>query len=72
MREIYGFLRLANQFGHTSQVRTQALVLQTCADLRVRLARALNALEPHSVLKRSGEAGIVRHGFRKDTETYPA
>ena len=34
MREIYGFLRLANPFGHPSQVRTQALVLQTCVDLR--------------------------------------
>ena len=41
MREIYGFLRLAsrlaNPFGHPSQVRTQVLVLQTCVDL----ARAL-------------------------------
>ena len=44
---------------------------KNCVDLRVRLARALNALEPYSVLKRSGEAGIVRHSFRKDTETYP-
>ena len=38
MREIYGFLRfasrLANPFGHPSQVRTQVLVLQTCVDLR--------------------------------------
>ena len=42
MREIYGFLRLAgrlaNLFGHPSQVRTQVLVLQTSgsfyADLR--------------------------------------
>ena len=38
MREIYGFLRLArrlaNLFGHHSQVRTQVLVLQTCVDLR--------------------------------------
>ena len=38
MREIYGFLRLAsrlaNPFGHLSQVRTQVLVLQTCVDLR--------------------------------------
>ena len=49
MREIYGFLRLAsrlaNPFGHPSQVRTQVLVLQTCVDfvdLRVRLARALD------------------------------
>ena len=32
--EIYGFLRLANPFGHPSQVRTQVLVLQTCVDLR--------------------------------------
>ena len=45
MREIYDFLRLAsrlaNPFGHPSQV----LVLQTCVDfvdLRVRLARALD------------------------------
>ena len=30
--------RLANPFGHPSQVRTQVLVLQTCVDLRVRLA----------------------------------
>ena len=41
MREIYGSLRLANPFGHPSQVRTQVLLLQTCVDLRVRLARAL-------------------------------
>ena len=41
MREIYGFLRLANPFGHLSQVRTQVLVLPTCVDLRVCLARAL-------------------------------
>ena len=38
MREIYGFLRLAsrlaNPFGHPSQVRTQVLVFQTCVDLR--------------------------------------
>ena len=38
MREIYGFLRLAswlaNSFDLPSQVRTQVLVLQTCADLR--------------------------------------
>ena len=34
MREIYVFLRLANPFGHPSQVRTQVLVLQTCVDLR--------------------------------------
>ena len=33
--------RLTNPFGHPSQVRTQVLVLQTCVDLRVRLARAL-------------------------------
>ena len=26
--------RLANPFGHPSQVRTQVLVLQTCVDLR--------------------------------------
>ena len=48
MREIYGFLRLAsrlaNPFGHPSQVRMQVLVLQTCIDLRVRLARALERL----------------------------
>ena len=30
--------RLANLFGHPSQVRTQVLVLKTCVDLRVRLA----------------------------------
>ena len=46
MREIYDFLRLAsrlaNPFGHPSQVRTQVLILQTCVDLRVRLARALD------------------------------
>ena len=45
MREIWGFLRpvsrLANPFGgHPSEVRTQTLVLQTCVDLRVRLACA--------------------------------
>ena len=38
MRKIYSFLRLAsrlaNPFGHPSQVRTQVLVLQTCVDLR--------------------------------------
>ena len=39
MREIYGFLRLANPFVHPSQ----GPVLQTCVDLRVRLARALCA-----------------------------
>ena len=33
---------LANLFGHPSQVHTQVLVLQTCIDLRVRLARALD------------------------------
>ena len=47
MREIYGFLRLASQlanlFGHPSQVHTQVLVLQTCVDLRVRLATGLNS-----------------------------
>ena len=36
--EIYGFLRfasrLANPFGHLSQVCTQVLVLQACVDLR--------------------------------------
>ena len=45
MRKIDGFLRLAsrlaNPFGHPLQVRAQVLVLQTCIDLRVRLARAL-------------------------------
>ena len=44
MREMYGFLRLANPFGHPSQFRTQVLSLQTCVacvDLRGRLARAL-------------------------------
>ena len=44
MHEIYGFLRLvsrlANLFGHPSQVRTQVLVWQTCIDLRVCLAKA--------------------------------
>ena len=49
VREIYGFLRLANPFGHPSQVRTQVLVLQTCVDLRVRLARALILREPRFV-----------------------
>ena len=42
MREMYGFLRLASQlasrlanpFGHPSQVCMQVLVLQTCVDLR--------------------------------------
>ena len=38
MRQMYGFLRLAsrlaNPFGHPSQVRTQVLLLQTCVDLR--------------------------------------
>ena len=34
-------IRLANPFGHPSQVRTQVLVLQTCVDWRVSLARAL-------------------------------
>ena len=34
MREIYGFLRLVNPFGHPSQVNKQVLVLQTCDDLR--------------------------------------
>ena len=33
--------RLANPFGHPSQVRTQVLVLQTCVDLRVRLASGI-------------------------------
>ena len=32
--------RVANPFGHPSQVRMQVLVLKTCVDLRVRLARA--------------------------------
>ena len=53
MREIYGFLRLvsrlANPFGHPSQVRTQVLVLQTCVDLRVHLARALVPQSCHSL-----------------------
>ena len=35
--------RLANPFGHLSQVCMQVLVLQTCIDLRVRLARALKS-----------------------------
>ena len=38
MRKIYGFFRLAsrlaNPFGHPSQVPMQVLVLQTCIDLR--------------------------------------
>ena len=38
MRGIYGFLRLANRlanpFGHPSQVHTQVLVFQICVDLR--------------------------------------
>ena len=34
MREISDFFRLANPFGHPSQVRTQVLVLQTRVDLR--------------------------------------
>ena len=46
--KLNGFLRLAsrlvNSFGHPSQVRTQVLVLQTCVDLRVRLARALRSV----------------------------
>ena len=46
IREIYGFLRLAsrlaNPFGHPSQVHTQVLLLQSCVDLRVRLASGLN------------------------------
>ena len=47
MCEIYYFLRLAsrlaNPFGYPSQVHTQVLDLQTCVDLRVRLARALGS-----------------------------
>ena len=46
--EIYDFCNLcelaswlANPFSHPSQVHTQALVLQTCIDWRVHLARAL-------------------------------
>ena len=35
--------RLANPFGHLSQVCMQVLVLQICIDLRVRLARALKS-----------------------------
>ena len=38
MREIYGFLRLL-----------QVLVLQTCVDLRVRLARALQQVYIHAI-----------------------
>ena len=34
---VFGDLR---PFGHPSQARTQVFVLQTCVDLRVRLARA--------------------------------
>ena len=45
MREIYSFLRLAsrlaNLFGHPSQVCTQVLIFQTCVNLWARLARAL-------------------------------
>ena len=45
MHEIYGFLqlasRLANPFGHPLQVRMQVLLLQTCIDLQICLARAL-------------------------------
>ena len=45
MHEIYSFLwlasRIVNPFRHPSQVHTQVLVLQTCVDLRVCLARAL-------------------------------
>ena len=40
LRELAG--RLVHLFGrHPSQVRTQVLVLQTCVDLRVRLASGL-------------------------------
>ena len=44
MREIYSFLQLAssNPFGHPLQVCMQFLVLQTCVDLWVCLARALD------------------------------
>ena len=56
MREIYGFFRLAsrlaNPFGHPSQVCTQVLVFQTCVDLR-RLASPLGqgfSLEHFSLL----------------------
>ena len=37
--------RLANPFGHPSQVRTQVLVLQTCVDLR-RLASTCESVWP--------------------------
>ena len=56
MREIGGFLRLArrlaNLFGHPSQVRTQVLVLQSCVDLR-RLANSFGQdLMPISSLRK--------------------
>ena len=60
--------RLAKPFGHPSQVRMQVLVLQTCVDLRVRLARALRFLSHFprscntrlvSFMKTSDYKGIV-------------
>ena len=51
MREIYGFLRLASRLANPSVATASRSVqkfwfqLQTCVDLRVRLARALIFLE---------------------------
>ena len=73
MRKIYGFVRLVNPFGHPSQVRTQVLVLQTCVDLRVRLARALDGIlilsEPQKLRKgkngRERETAKFKHRNRQ-------
>ena len=50
MREIYGFLRLAsrlaNPFGHPSQV----LVLQTCVDLRQLASPFGEGLSPYQTI----------------------
>ena len=62
MRKIHDFCdlrefasRLANPLGYSSQVRTQVLVLQTCVDLRVCLARALETWLAHGWILRLDE-----------------
>ena len=51
--------RLANPFGHPSQVRTQVLVLQTCVDLR-RLASPFGQRLKTSNSQTPIPEGIVR------------
>ena len=59
MREMYGFLRLAsrlaNPFGHPSQVHTQVLLLQTCVELR-------QLASPFGQGLSQGQTSVILHG----------